>query len=337
MRLFNSDKCYIAVDIGGNFLGAETGIRLVDAAADAGVDAVKLQTYRAETISASSAEFDMENTGRTSQYKFFKKYELSEADHRAVFRHAQKRGLDWFSTPSHPEDADMLDRLGVACYKVGADDAVNIPFLENLAERGKPMILSSGLCIMSEIHAAVDTILKKGNNQIALLHTVSGYPTHPEHVNLNAMLSMQREFPHFPVGFSDHTLGIWASLAAATMGAKIIERHFTLDKKANGPDHMLSSDPPEMAELVKQIRYMETLRGTWIKQPYGSEVNNRHHNRKSLVCTKALCKGEAFSADNIWPKRPGMGLSPELFHAVIGKTAARDIAVDTILSLSDIA
>ena len=336
MRFLNPSRCYIIVDIGGNFLDVETGIKLVDAAADAGVDAIKLQTYRAETISTPSAVFNMENTGQISQYDFFKKYELGEEDHRTIFQHAEKRGLDWFSTPSHPEDADMLDRLGVPCYKVGADDALNIPFLENLAERGRPIILSSGLCVMSEIHSAVDAILKKGNRQLALLHTVSGYPTHPEHVNLNAMLTMQQQFLHFPVGFSDHTLGIWASLAAATMGAKIVERHFTLDKKADGPDHMLSSDPAEMTELVKRIRHMEILRGSWVKQPYGPEVENRRNNRKSLVCTAAIRKGEVFSCENIWPKRPGTGLSPELFHSILGRQASRDIAMDTILTPRDI-
>jgi N-acetylneuraminate synthase len=336
MRFFDSARCYIIVDIGGNFVDVEMGIKLVDAAAEAGVDAVKLQTYKAETLCAVSAVFDMENTGCISQFNYFKKHELSEEDHRVIFLHSQKHGLDWFSTPSHPEDADMLDRLDVPCYKVGADDALNIPFLENLAQRGKPIILSSGLCIMSEVHAAVDCILKKGNKQIAILHAVSGYPTHPEHVNLNAMLSMQREFPYFPVGFSDHSLGIWASLAAATMGARIIERHLTLDKNADGPDHILSSDPAEIRELVRQVRHMELLCGSSVKQPYGPEVHNRINNRKSLVVTQRIRRGEIFTTDNIWPKRPGTGLGPELFYAVVGKSATRDLEPDTVLVQGDI-
>jgi N-acetylneuraminate synthase len=336
MRFLDSEKCYVVADIGGNFNHLEAALMLVDAAAEARVDAVKLQTYRAATITSVSAIFDMENTGRVSQYELFEQHEISEDTHALIFEHARKKELDWFSTPSHPEDVEMLERLGVPCYKVGADDALNIPFLEYIAQKNKPIILSSGLCVMSEVHTAVDAILKTGNRQIALLHTVSGYPTHPEHVNLNAMLSMQREFPHFPTGFSDHSLGIWASLAAATLGARIIERHFTLDKTAEGADHMLSSDPKEMAELVRQIRNVEIMRGTYVKHPYGSEVVNRVNNRKSLVAMKPIRKGELFTPENVWPKRPGTGLSPTLFHSVIMKRAARDIEADTVLTQGDI-
>lgn len=330
------EHCYVIAEIGGNFTDVETGLALVDAAADAGVQAVKLQTYRGANLATKSAMFDMENTGVIAQQDYFRKYEISEQDHMAIFAHAAQRGLDCFSTPSHPEDVDLLERCGASCYKIGADDATNTPFLRYVASAGKPIILSTGMCLLSEVHRAVDVILAAGNDQIILLHTISGYPTHPEQVNLRAMLTLKKEFSTFPVGFSDHTLGLWASLAAATLGAQVIERHFTLDKHAEGPDHMLSSEPAEMNELVRQIRHMELLMGSPIKRPYGPEVQNRRNNRKSFVVTQPIKDGEVFTPENLWPKRPGTGLPPEQENMIMGRCAARDLAVDTLLSWGDV-
>lgn len=328
--------CYVIAEIGGNFTDVEKGIALIDAAADAGVQAVKLQTYRGATIATKSAMFDMENTGTISQQDYFRKYEISEEDHKTLFAHATLRGLDCFSTPSHPDDVDMLERCGAPCYKLGADDTTNTPFLQYVASMDKPIILSTGMCLLSEVHKAVDVILATGNDQIILLHTISGYPTYPEQVNLRAMLTLQKEFSAFPVGFSDHTMGLWASLAAATLGARMIERHFTLDKHAKGPDHMLSSEPAEMTELVRQIRHMELLMGSPIKRPYGPEVHNRSNNRKSLVVMRPIRAGETFTHENIWPKRPGTGLPPEQADMVMGRYAARDLDEDTLLSWEDV-
>lgn len=329
-------SCYVIAEIGGNFLHVDDGCALINAAADAGVNAVKLQTYRADTIAAKDAMFDMENTGKLSQWEFFKKYELSEEAHVQLFALAKDRGLDVFSTPSHPQDVDLLERCNVACYKIGADDASNLPFLRYVARTGKPVILSTGMCLLSEVQRAVDAILTTGNEQIVLLHTVSGYPTHPDDVNLRAMQTLQKAFPQFPVGFSDHSLDIWASLAAATLGARVVERHFTLDKNAEGPDHLLSSEPDEMKALVTQIRLMERMLGSAVKRPYGPEVLNRVNNRKSLVVTKAMKAGDVFTEDTLWLKRPGSGLPPEQWDVVIGKVAARDLQEDTILSWGDI-
>lgn len=334
--LFNQASCYVVAEIGGNFSDVATGIKLVDAAADAGADAIKLQTYRSKTITSRYAMFDMENTNYLSQEAFFRRHELSEEAHKRLFSHASQRGLGFFSTPSHPEDVEMLERLGVPCYKIGADDANNLPFLRYVAKTGKPVIFSTGMCTIQEVRKAVETIISEGNRQIILLHTISGYPTHPHDVNLRAMLSLKQEFPQFPVGFSDHTLGIWASLAAATLGAALIERHFTLDRHSDGPDHMLSSEPQELAVLVRQIRLMECMMGSDVKGPYGPEVKNRRNNRKSLVAMRAIAAGTVLTTEDIWPKRPGTGIEPKFLDMFLGRAAARDIPEDTILTWNDI-
>lgn len=239
--LLNSNSIYIIADIGGNFITFEQARELIDAAVACGVDAVKRQTYTAERISIKQAIFDMENTGIVSQYDLFKKYEIDEALHRQVFDYIKSKGLDWFSTPSHEADADLLEKLGVSAFKVGSDDAVNIPFLKYLARKGKLIILSTGMCTMEEVKELVATILGEGNSQLALLHAVTSYPTHPEHVNLLAMKRMMEEF-NLPVGYSDHTIGTVACVAAAAMGAVILEKHFATDKNADGPDHIVSAD-----------------------------------------------------------------------------------------------
>lgn len=336
MKFFKNECCLIVADIGGNFTDLEDGLALIDAAAKSGVNAIKLQTYKSSTISTKLAFFDMELTGNISQEEYFKKFELCESSHKILFNHMAACGVIGFSTPSHPEDVDLLERYNVPCHKIGADDANNLPFLRYVAATGKPIILSTGMCLLSEVQRAVDAILAVGNEDIILLHTVSGYPTHPENVNLRAMLTLIEAFPAFPVGFSDHTIGPDASLAAATLGARVIERHFTLDRNAEGPDHCISSEPAEMAELVGKIRRMETMMGSSVKRPYGPEILNRRNNRKSLAAMRHIRAGETLTEANVWPKRPGTGLAPECLDRIQGRVAARDIPEDTLLSWSDI-
>src|SRR4030042_4126941 len=283
---YAKQRCYIIAEIGGNFTAFEQAKRLIGEAKACGVDAIKLQTYRADTIASKQAIFDMENTGIVSQYGLFKKYEIDEALHRDVFGYAASKGLDWFSTPSHETDVDILDRLGVAAYKVGSDDAVNIPFLKALAKRGKPIFLSTGMCTMQEVRESVSAILEEGNDKIVLLHAITSYPTHPEDVNLLAMQSMMKEFPGIDVGYSDHTIGTTACICAAAMGARVVEKHFTYDKQAEGPDHMLSADPGEMKEIVEMIRKFEIMKGDGIKRPADRQKTTRVNNRKSIVVVK---------------------------------------------------
>lgn len=329
------EKCYIVAEIGGNFIDYNTAVDLIDQAKKSGADAVKLQTYRADTIASKQAMFDMENTGITLQKDYFRKYELSEEIHRKVFEYAKKRGLDIFSTPSHMTDVEMLERLGTDIYKIGADDATNIPFLKNIAKLKKPIMLSTGMCTLHEVHDAVEAILEEGNSDIIIMHVVSLYPTAQQFVNLEAIRTLQKEFPQFTIGYSDHTLGIDSCIFAAVMGAKVIEKHFTYDKKADGPDHILSATYEEMKQLVEKIRLFEQMRGNGIKMPMGDEIKNRKNNRKSVVNVRTIKKGERIQETDIDIKRPGSGIPPKYSNLLVGKKAIRDIDKDSLLQWLD--
>lgn len=333
---YQKSRCYIIAEIGGNFTTLEQAKRLIDEAAACGADAVKLQTYRAETLSSKAAIFDMENTGVTSQFNLFRKYEIAAALHHEVFAYAESKGLDWFSSPSHQSDVDVLEKCGVGVHKIGSDDAVNLPFLRYVARTGKPMILSTGMCTLDEVRESVEAIQVEGNKQLILLHAITSYPTHPENVNLLAMKTLKEAFPDLDVGYSDHTLSPVACLCAVAMGARVIERHFTYDKKADGPDHMLSADPQEMKWLVDAIRAFEVMRGSGIKQPADSEENTRRNNRKSVVLQRALKAGQAIAMDDIAVKRPGYGIQPKFYEALAGRKVKRDLAQDAVLGWDDL-
>lgn len=328
---YKANRCYIIAEIGGNFTTLEQAKRLVDAAAACGVDAVKLQTYRADTVASKKAVFDMENTGITSQHTLFKKYEVDEALHREVFSYAGEKGLDWFSSPSHENDVDMLERLNAGAYKIGSDDAVNLPFLRYVARLGKPIILSTGMCTLEEVSESVGAILGEGNDRLILLHAITSYPTHPENVNLGAMQAMMEAFPRIDIGYSDHTLSPVACLAAAAMGARVLERHFTYDKKADGPDHMLSADPEEMKWLVNAVREFEVMRGSGIKFPANSEKITRINNRKSIVLTRPVIEGDTLTREHLAIKRPGYGIPPKYLDQVIGRSVACTMEADDVL------
>ncbi len=333
---FAPNRCYIIAEIGGNFTDFGQAMRLVDAAADSGVDAVKLQTYRADTVASRKAMFDMENTGIVSQHDLFKKYEIGKDLHQEVFRYAESRGVDWFSTPAHETDVDILENLGVGVHKIGSDDAVNIGFLKYVARTGKPIILSTGMCTMEEVRESVDAILQEGNRRLMLLHAVTSYPTHPEHVNLRAMQALMKEFPALDVGYSDHTLGTTACICAVAMGARIIEKHFTYDKRADGPDHMLSAEPDEMKAIVDAVREFEIMRGNGIKRPADSEKTTRINNRKSIVLVEPIFAGEPLTLAHLAIKRPGYGIAPKFYAQMVGRVVRKDMAADDILTWEDL-
>lgn len=336
LKYYNKTRCYIVAEIGGNFITFDQAKKLVDEAHGCGVDAIKLQTYKADTIASKKAMFDMENTGVVSQYELFQKYEISEALHREVFNYIARKGLDWFSTPSHESDVDLLEKLGVGAYKIGSDDAVNTPFLKYIAKLDKPILLSTGMCTMEEVRDSVSAILEEGNEKIIFLHAVTSYPTRPEHVNLTAMQAMMRAFPEFDIGYSDHTIGITACICAVAMGARVIEKHFTYDKQAEGPDHMHSADTKEMKEIVDRIREYEIMRGSGIKRPADSEKTTRINNRKSIVMAKAVKQGELIKKEHIAIKRPGNGIPPKYYEQIIGKRANKDMNKEDILMMGDI-
>ena len=236
----NEYSIYIIAEIGGNFLCFEEAKRLIDLACEANVDAVKIQTFRAETHVSKSAFFDMPNTGHANQLELLKKYEIDFNLHKEIWDYCRKKGICIFSTPSHITDIELLERLGCVAYKIGSDDAVNIPFLKEVASVGKPILLSTGMCTMNEVRESVSAILGSGNSDLVLFHCVTNYPADAEDSNLKCIQALKEEFG-LPVGFSDHTTGTACCIGAAAMGANLIEKHFTYDKNADGPDHILSS------------------------------------------------------------------------------------------------
>lgn len=330
-------QTYIIAEIGGNFTDFNTAKHLIDDAKWSGVDAVKLQTYRADTIVVRSAMFDMEATGKIPQHEYFRKYEISAELHNQIFTYAREKGLDIFSTPSHITDAEMLKQLGVDTYKIGADDLTNIPFLKKIAQFNKPIMLSTGMSTMGEIHDAVNAILEEGNSSITIMHVVSLYPTHEKYANLKAISTLKREFPEFEIGYSDHTMTTDACLFAAVMGASVIEKHFTYDKHASGPDHIHSATKEEMKALVEKIRLFETMSGDGIKKPVSDELKNRKNNRKSVVYARNLKKGKIIAKEDLEIKRPGMGIPPAGMWMLIGKRLNKDVALDDMAGWSDFA
>ena len=335
-RNYRPDRCYLIAEIGGNFTPFEEARRLIDDAGRCGADAVKLQTYRADTLSSKKAVFDMENTGVTSQYDLFVKYQIGEDLHRQVFDYVQATGLDWFSTPSHETDVDLLENLGVGAHKIGSDDAWNIPFLRYVARTGKPVLLSTGMCTLEEVKESVAAIREEGCKQLILLHAITSYPTHPENVNLRAMQTLMREFPGIDVGYSDHTLGPIACIAAAAMGARVLEKHFTYDKNAAGPDHQLSADPAELKEIVDAVRTFEIMRGTGVKEPAESERITRLNNRKSIVLLRSVKAGEPITLEHLAVKRPGMGIPPKFLAELPGRVVRRDMSAEEVLTWEDL-
>ena len=322
---------FITAEIGYNFNTLEEAMRSIEVAKECGVDAVKFQTFKAETTVTKGVLFPPE-AGGGSQFDEFKKYELSEDWHRKLFSHAKKLGLIVFSTPSHSSDLPLLESLRVPVYKVGSDDLTNLPLLVEIAKLGKPMIVSTGMSTISEVEESVKAILETGNEKLVLLHCISNYPVKKlEFVNLRAMQTMAEIF-NVLVGYSDHTTALTTPIAAVALGACVYERHFTIDKNLPAPDAALSADPAEMKQIVQLIRETEAILGSGIKKPAPSEMGMRKDARKSLVSKKEIKKGESLTLENITIKRPGHGIPPRFLSTVIGRTAKVDIPEDTVIT-----
>ncbi len=322
---------FVIAEIGYNFTTLEEGCRSIDAAVQCGVDAVKFQTFTAETVTSRGVDFPQE-AGQTSQFEEFKRFEISEAAHRALFDHARRRGALVFSTPSYFDDVDLLERLEVPAYKVGSDDLTNLPFIDYVARRGKPLILSTGMSTMAEVVEAVETVYASGNRQLGILHCVSNYPVKdPALLNLRAIHTLQQAFG-IPVGLSDHTMTLTAALGAVALGATVIERHFALDKRLEVPDAFFSADPAEMRALVQGIRELEQMLGSGVKEPVASEAAMRRDTRKSAVARTDIAAGELITAEHVIVKRPGTGIAPKELSQVLGRRAKRAIRRDECIS-----
>ncbi len=328
--------CFVIAEAGVNHNGRlDTALRLVDAAADAGADAVKFQTFRAErlaTTAAPKAAYQITATGDAeSQLDMLRRLELSDDDHRAIVRRCEARGLTFLSTPFDEESAGLLDRLGVPAFKISSGDLTHSGLLAFVAAFGKPMILSTGMASMADIDAAVDAIGRAGGAHPALLQCVSEYPADPGDANLLAMDTLTAAFG-CAAGYSDHTPGIETAIAAAALGASIVEKHFTLDRTMGGPDHKASIEPGNLAKMMKGIRIAEKARGDGNKRPVAGERETAAVARKSLVAARDIPAGAVLGADDIAVRRPGTGLSPALRPQVIGRKARVAIRCGDLLT-----
>lgn len=327
--------CFIIAEAGVNHNGnLDLALKLVDAAAATGADAVKFQTFRADhlvTKDSPKAEYQIRATGDAgTQYEMLKRLELTEDDHRALIARCKSRGVLFLSTPFDEESCDFLESLELPAFKLPSGDLTNLPFLAHVARKGKPIILSTGMATLQEIDAAVETFAQSGNNRLILLQCVSEYPADPTEANLRVMASMRASFG-FPVGFSDHTPGITVSITAAALGACVVEKHFTLNREMPGPDHRASLEPAELAEMVCGIRVAESALGDGEKRPGVGEVATARAARKSLVAACDIPAGTILGPEHIAIKRPGTGISPGMRVRLLGRKMRISVPSGTLI------
>lgn len=331
------DKVLIIAEAGVNHNGdINLAKQLIDAAADAGADIVKFQTFKAENLvtqTAKKAEYQLQTTSKEeSQFQMLKKLELSVEDHMELIKYAKEREIDFLSTPFDIDSLQILIDLDVETIKLPSGEITNYPLLKKSAETGKRIILSTGMSNLEEIRDAVKALKTNGTEEIILLHCNTQYPTPYEDVNLNAMKTIS-EATGLSVGYSDHTRGIAVPIAAVAMGATVIEKHFTLDRNMEGPDHKASLEPHELKAMVSAIRNVEKAMGDGVKEPSKSEKENIGIARKSIVARKKIKKGEKFTEQNITTKRPGTGINPMRWNEILGTVAIRDFDEDELIEI----
>jgi len=339
------DKVFIIAEAGVNHNGSlEICKKLIDVSVTAGADAVKFQTFRADrlvTATASKADYQYVNTGKDeTQFEMLEKLELSPEMHRELFAYCRQNNILFLSTPFDEESANMLDDLGMEIFKISSGEITNKPLIQHVAAKKKPIILSTGMSYLGEVENAISGIDEIWNTmdkkpQLSVLHCVSSYPARIEDVNLRAIKTMEMAFG-LPVGYSDHTLGIEITIAAVAMGAKVIEKHFTLDRDMEGPDHKASLEPEELEAMVTAIRNVERAMGDGIKKPTKSENDLKKIVRRSLVTANEIKAGNTISPDDIIIKRPGTGISAKFKDKVVGMKSGSDISVDSVIKWEDL-
>lgn len=325
------------------FIIAEAGVNhngdiglaksLIDVAVKSGADAVKFQTFKAENLvskEAQKAQYQKETTNaKESQFEMIKKLELDVNAHKELIAYSQEKNIMFLSTPFDHDSIDMLDDLGLEIFKIPSGEITNLPYLRHIGKLNKKVILSTGMADMEEVEDALEVLIEAGTerNNITVLHANTMYPTPMEDVNLKAMLTIGQAF-NVAFGYSDHTLGIEVDIAAVAMGASVVEKHFTLDKTMEGPDHKASLELEELQAMVKSIRNIELALGSSVKKPSPSELPNISIARKSIVAAEPIKKGTILGADNLAIKRPGNGISPMRWDEIIGTVAAKDYGKD---------
>lgn len=329
-------RALIIAEAGVNHNGSlEMARQLVDRAKEAGVDIVKFQTAKVDSLVskyADMADYQKRNTGKTeSQKKMLQKLLLPYEDFVLLSEYCKKKKIEFLSTPFDLESIRFLDSL-VSFWKVPSGEITNYPYLVEIGKTGKPVVLSTGMCEISEIDEAVNLLEKNGTTELTLLHCNTQYPTPFQDVNLRAMQTLKERY-HVPVGYSDHTRGIEVPIAAVALGAEVIEKHFTLDRTLPGPDHKASLEPSELRKMVQSIRNIEMSLGNGEKRVTPSERENIGIARKSIVAAKPIKKGEVLTSANLTTKRPGTGISPMRWEKVIGTFAKKDYEEDELITL----
>jgi N,N'-diacetyllegionaminate synthase len=333
------NKVFIIAEAGVNHSGSlRLAKKLVDAAADAGADAVKFQTFKANNLvskTAEKADYQKKTTATDeTQHAMLARLELNDAAHLAIIEHCKARQILFLSTPFDIESADMLEGLGMPIYKIPSGEITNLPYLRHISRFGKEIILSTGMSDLREVEDALKALEFAGTarSKITILHATTEYPCPINDVNLKAMLTIQETF-RVKVGYSDHTSGTEVPIAAVALGACVIEKHFTLDRTMDGPDHKASLEPDELKAMVRAIRNIEQALGDGIKRPSASELNNISAARKSLVALRDIKKGDIFCIENLGAKRPGHGISPMRWDEVLGQEARRNFSADECIEL----
>lgn len=327
---------YIIAEAGVNHNGSfELACKLVDAAKKAGVDCIKFQTFKSQNLvsdNAEKAEYQKGTTGDGTQVDMLKKLELSYDEFLKLKKYCDKVGITFLSTPFDLDSIKFLNSIDMPFWKIPSGEVTNLPYLLAIARTGKPVVMSTGMCEMAEIDAAVSVLKENGTKEIKLLHCNTEYPTPFQDVNLRAMQTI-RDYFGYEVGYSDHTKGIEVPVAAVALGATVIEKHFTLDRNMEGPDHMASLEPYELNAMVQSIRHIERALGSKEKKPSASEKKNLAVARKSIVAKRTIKAGEKLTEENITVKRPGSGISPMKWFDVIGTNAVRDFQEDELIRL----
>lgn len=331
-KIGRDEPCFIIAEAGVNHNGdLNMAHQLIDAAANAGADAVKFQTFNPDllaSLQADKAAYQKETTGGgETQLEMLRKLQLKKSDHVALKAHCERLGIIFMSTPFEEESADFLEELGVPAYKLPSGELTNIPFLNHVAEKGRPVIMSTGMATLGEVERAVDALRAV---PLALLHCTSAYPADIAQSNLRAMATLAQAFG-VPVGFSDHTAGNTAAIAATALGACIIEKHFTLDSNLPGPDHRASLEPEALTRMITAIRDTEAALGDGIKRPKPVEANTAAVARKSVVSLRDLPAGTVLAADMVAIMRPGTGIEPSALPLVVGRTLADAVTAGTPL------
>ena len=334
------NRVLIIAEAGVNHNGSmEIAKKLIDAAAIAGVDYVKFQTFNADRLASKNAKkavYQQKNMNNTddSQYAMLKQLELSQTQHIELINYCNEKGVKFFSTAFDLDSIDLLSSLNLGFWKIPSGEITNYPYLKRIALKQQPVILSTGMCVMIDIENALSVLLKFGlsKEQITILHCNTEYPTPMEDVNLNAMKTIADEFG-VKVGYSDHTRGIEVPIAAVALGSTIIEKHFTLDRLMEGPDHTASLEPDELMAMVNAIRNIEKALGSVDKIISTSEQKNIAVARKSIVAATEISEGELFTEDNLTVKRPGTGVSPMLWESIVGRVAKKQYHPDDLIEL----